>query len=71
MRAQEVSMIHQLYGLESLHIREHTRGRDGRFLDQIEQDPSQGGTYVLMMVGGSLSCSKIPFNIILSNVINR
>ena len=46
VRAQEVSMIPQLDGSGSLHIRDHTRGRMGRFLYQVEQDPSQGGTYV-------------------------
>ena len=46
VRAQEVSMIPQLDGPGSLPIRDHTRGRMGRFLDQLEQDPSQGGTYV-------------------------
>ena len=46
VRAQEVSMIPQLDGPGSLPIRDHTKGRMGRFLDQAEQDPSQGGTYV-------------------------
>ena len=46
VRAQEVSMIPQLDGPGSLPIRDHTRGRMGRFVDQVEQDPSQGGTYV-------------------------
>ena len=46
VRALEVSMIPQLDGPGSLPIRGHTGGRMGRFLDQIEQDPSQGGTYV-------------------------
>ena len=46
VRAQEVSMIPQLDGPGSLPIRDHTRGRMDRFLDQIEQDPSQGGTSV-------------------------
>ena len=46
VRAQEVSMIPQLDGPGSLPIRHHTRGRMGRFSDQVEQDPSKGGTYV-------------------------
>ena len=46
VRAQEVSIIPQLDRPESLPIRDHTRGRVGRFLDQVESDPSQGGTYV-------------------------
>ena len=46
VRAQEVSFIPQLDGPGSLPIRDHTRGRMGRFLDQAEQDPSKGGTYV-------------------------
>ena len=46
VRDQEVSTIPQLDGPGSLPIRDHTRGRMGRFLDQVEQDPSQGGTYV-------------------------
>ena len=46
MRAQEFFLIPQLDGPGSLPIRGHTGGRMGRFLDQIEQDPSQGGTYV-------------------------
>ena len=46
VRAQDVSMLPQLDGPGSLPIRDHTRGRMGRFCDQIEQDPSQGGTYV-------------------------
>ena len=44
VRAQEVSMIPQLDGPGSLPIRNHTRGRIGRFLDQAKQDTSQGGT---------------------------
>ena len=43
---QEVSMIPQLDGPGSLPIRNYTRGRMSRFSDKIEQDPSQGGTYV-------------------------
>ena len=35
VRAWEVSMIPQLDGPGSLPIRDHTRGRMGRFLDQI------------------------------------
>ena len=46
MRAWEVSMIPQLDGPRSPPIRDLTRGRIGRLSDQIEQDPSQGGTYV-------------------------
>ena len=46
VRGQEVSMIPQLDGPGSLPIRDHTRGRMDRFLDQVEQDCSQGGTYV-------------------------
>ena len=46
VRAWEVSMIPQLDEPGSLPIRDHTRGRMGRFSDQIELDPSQGGTYV-------------------------
>ena len=46
VRAQKVSMIPQLDGPGSLPIRDHTRGRMGRLLDQVEQDPSQGDTYV-------------------------
>ena len=46
VRAQEVSMIPQLDRPRSLPIRDLTRGRMGRLSDQIEQDPSQGGTYV-------------------------
>ena len=45
-RAWEVSMIPQLDGPGSLPIRDHTGERMGRFSDQIEQDPFQGGTYV-------------------------
>ena len=45
-RAQEVSEISQLDGPGSLPTRDHTRGRGDRFSDQVEQDPSQGGTYV-------------------------
>ena len=44
--AQEVSVIPQLDGPGSLPIKDDTRGRMGRFLDQVEPDPSQGGTYV-------------------------
>ena len=47
VRAQEVSIKPQLDRPESLPVRDHTRGRVGRFLDQVEPDPSQGGTYVL------------------------
>ena len=39
-------MIPQLDGPGSLPIRDLTRGRMGRLPNQIEQDPSQGGTYV-------------------------
>ena len=39
-------MIPQLDGPGSLPIRDHTRGRMGRFSGPIEQDPAQGGTYV-------------------------
>ena len=46
MRTQKVSMIPQLDGPGSLPVRDHTRGRVGGFPDQIEQDSSQGGTYV-------------------------
>ena len=46
MKTQEVSMIPQLDGPGSLPVRDHTRGRVVRFLGQIEQDSSQGGTYV-------------------------
>ena len=46
MRAQKVSPIPQLDGPGSLPPRNHTRGRGDRFSDQVEQDPSQGGTYV-------------------------
>ena len=46
VRVQEVSMIPQLDGPGSLPIRDHTRGRMGRFSDQGVQDPSQGGTCV-------------------------
>ena len=46
MRAQEVSTIPQLDGPGSLPTRDPTRGRGDRCLDQVEQDPSQGGTYV-------------------------
>ena len=46
VRAPGVSMIPQLDGPGSLPIRDHTRGRMSRFSDQIEQDPSQGGTCV-------------------------
>ena len=46
MRAQEVSAIPQLDGPGSLPTRDPTRGRGDRFLEQVEQDPSQGGTYV-------------------------
>ena len=45
-RVQDVSMIPQLDGTRSLPIRDLTRGRMGRLSDQIEQDPSHGGTYV-------------------------
>ena len=46
VRPQEVSMIPQLDGPGSCPVRDHTAGRMGRFLDQIEQEPSQAGTYV-------------------------
>ena len=46
MRAKEVSAIPQLDRPGSLPIRDHIRGRVDRFLDQVEQDPSQGGIYV-------------------------
>ena len=46
VRAWEVSVIPQLDRPGSLPIRDHTRGRVGRFLDQVEPDPSQGGTNV-------------------------
>ena len=46
VRAWEVSMIPQLDGPGSPPLRVYARGRMGRFLDQIEQDLSQGGTYV-------------------------
>ena len=46
MRNQEVSKIPQLDGPTSLSMRDHTRGRMGGFLGQMEQDFSQGGTYV-------------------------
>ena len=41
VRAQEVSIIPQLDGPGPLPIRDHTRGRMGRFSDQAEQDPSK------------------------------
>ena len=46
VRAQEVSIIPQLDGPGSLPIRDHPRGKVDRFSDQVEPDPSQGGTYV-------------------------
>ena len=46
MRTQEVSIIPQLDGPGSLPVRDHTRGKVGGCLGQIEQDSSQGGTYV-------------------------
>ena len=46
VRAQEVSIKPHLDGPGTLPIRDHTQGRVGRFSDQIEPDPSQGGTYV-------------------------
>ena len=46
MRAQGVSAIPQLDGPRSLPMRDHTRGRVGRFLSQVGQDSSQGGTYM-------------------------
>ena len=46
VRAQEVSVIPQLDRPGSLPIRDHTRGRVGRSLDQVEPDASQGDTYV-------------------------
>ena len=46
MRAQEVSAIPQLDGPGSLPTGDHTRWRGDRFSDQVEQDPSEGGTYV-------------------------
>ena len=39
-------MIPQLDGPRPLPTRDPTRERMGRLPDQIEQDPSQGGTYV-------------------------
>ena len=46
MRAQEVSAIPQLDRPGSLPTRDPTRGRGDRFSEQVEQDPSQGGTCV-------------------------
>ena len=46
MQAQEVSAIPQLDGPRSLPMREPTRGRMDGFSSQVEQDSSQGGTYV-------------------------
>ena len=46
MRTQEVSTVPQLDGPGSLPVRDYTRGRVGGFLHQIEQDSSQGDTYV-------------------------
>ena len=46
VRAQEVSTIPQLDRPGSLPIRDHTRVRVGRFLNQVEPDPSQRGSYV-------------------------
>ena len=45
-RAREVSMIPQLDGPRSLSTRDHTRGRMSSLSNQMEQDPSQGGTYI-------------------------
>ena len=39
-------MIPQLDGPRSLPTRDLTRGRMSRLSSQIEQDPSQGGTYI-------------------------
>ena len=52
VRAQEVSTISQLDQPGSLPTRDPTRGRGDRFLDQVEQDPSQGGTYVWRTLTG-------------------
>ena len=41
MRAQEVSMIPQLDGPGSLPIRDHTRGRIGRFWIKLNKTPSK------------------------------
>ena len=46
VRAQEVSMIPQLDGPRCLPTRDLTRGRMSRLSGQIEQDPSQGDTYM-------------------------
>ena len=46
MTAREVSAIPQLDGPGSLPTRDPTRWRGDRFLEQVEQDPSQRGTYV-------------------------
>ena len=46
MRAQEVFAIPQLDGPGSLPTQDLTRGRGDRFSDQVEQDLSQGGSYV-------------------------
>ena len=46
MRAREVSMIPQLDEPKSFPIRGLTEGRMNRLSGQIEQDPSQGGTYM-------------------------
>ena len=46
MQAQEVSTIPQLDGPRSLPMRDHTRGRVDGFSSQVEQDSSQGGTYM-------------------------
>ena len=46
VRTQEISMIPQLDGPRSLPTRDPVRERMGRLPDQIEQDPSQEGTYV-------------------------
>ena len=46
MSAQEVSIIPQLDGPGMFPTRDHSRERVGRLSDQIEPDPTQGGTYV-------------------------